>query len=136
MTAQPRTFVLIHVFGTARDELDRHPLGRKTFTGWLREYTPFAQRRWGEIARVVDLMAEHGWQVVGSPYDCDLLLERELARGESEAELRRLEIWDRVTQLASPDDDGHALWDEHPESRVPPPRRRRRVRRPPTRKEE
>ncbi len=136
MTVQARTYVLIHVFGTARDELDRHPLDRKTFTGWLREYAPFAQKRWGEIARVVDILAEHGWRMVGSPYDCDLLLERDSARTDAEEELRRLEVYDRVRELSSPDDDGHPLWAEHPEGRTLPPRRRRRVRRPPSREGE
>lgn len=136
MSAQPRTYVLIHVFGTARDELDRHPMGRKTFTGWLREYMPFAQKRWGEIARVVDLLSEHGWHMVGSPYDCDLLLEKAEARADAEQELRRLEVWDRVVQLSSPDDDGQPVWAEHPEGKTTPPRRRRRVRRPPAREEE
>lgn len=136
MAAQPRTYVLIHVFGTARDELDRHPLDRKTFTGWLREYAPFAQKRWAEISRVVEILSEHGWRMVGSPYDCDLLLERDAAQPDSEQELRRIEVWDRVRELASPDDDGHVLWAEHPEGRAGPPRRRRRVRRPPTREEE
>ena len=135
-TTQTKTYVLIHVFGTARDELDRHPLERKTFTGWLREYTPFAHKRWVEIANVVDMMAEHGWHMIGSPYDCDLLLERDLIRGDAEQELRRLEVWDRVRDLASPDDDAHSLWAEHPEGRQQPPRRRRRVRRPPTREED
>src|SRR5438067_1743433 len=84
MATQTKTYVLIHVFGTARDELDRHPLERKTFTGWLREYTPFAHKRWVEIANVVDMMAEHGWHMIGSSYDCDLLLERDLIRGDAE----------------------------------------------------
>jgi hypothetical protein len=74
--------------------------------------------------------------MVGSPYDCDLLLERDMARADAEQELRRLEVWDRVRDLASPDDDGHSLWSEHPEGRQQPPRRRRRVRRPPTREED
>lgn len=134
MTARPQTYLLIHVFGTARDELDRHPLERKTFTGWLRAYLPFAQQRWNEISRVADILIEHGWHMVGSPYDCDLLLEKDAARAESEQELRRLEVWDRVMQLASPDDEGRPLWSEHPEGR-PAPRRRRRVKRPPTREE-
>lgn len=135
VNARARTYVLIHVFGTARDELDRHPLERKTFTGWLRAYVPFAERRWSEIARVVDILAEHGWKTIGSPYDCDLLVEKETSRTDAEQELRRLEVWDRIVQVASPDDDGHPLWAEHPEGR-PMPRRRRRVRRPPTREEE
>ncbi len=135
MTGRSRTYILIHVFGTARDELDRHPLERKTFTGWLRAYAPFAQQRWNEISRVVEMLGEQGWQSIGSPYDCDLLLEKDATLADAEADLRRLEVWDRVVQLASPDDDGSPLWAEHPEGR-PAPRRRRRVKRPPTREEE
>lgn len=131
-----RTYALVHVFGTARDEMDRHPMDRSTFTGWLREYAPFAERRLAEMARVADLLTEHGWRMVGSPYDCDILLEREVSRDEAERELRRLEIWDRLAAMASPADDGHPLWAEHPEGKSAPPRRRRRVRRPPAREQD
>jgi len=37
--------------------------------------------------------------------------------------------------VASPDDDGHSIWTEHPEGKPAPPRRRLRVRRPPTREQ-
>ena len=129
------TFVLIHVFGTVRDELDRSDRGKKTYSGWLREFVLDTPQRLTEIARLLDLLSEQGWKQVGSPYDCDVMLERSVPREVAEQELRRAEIWDRLVKAASPDDDGHVVWSEHPEGRTAPPRRRRRVRRPPTREQ-
>ncbi len=129
------SFLLIHVFGTVRDELDRADRGKRTYSGWLREYVSDGAQRLTEIARLLDLLTENGWRVIGSPYDCDVMLQRELGREGAEQELRRAEIWDRLVKVASPDDDGHAIWDEHPEGRPVSPRRRRRVRRPPTREQ-
>lgn len=128
------TFILIHVFGTLRDELDRADRGKKTYSGWLREFVQDTPRRLTEIARLIDLLTENGWRVAGSPYDCDVMLERAVTRESAEQELRRAEVWDRLVQVASADDDGHVVWSEHPEGR-PTPRRRRRVRRPPTREQ-
>jgi hypothetical protein len=132
--AEP-TFILIHVFGTVRDELDRSDRGKKTYSGWLREFVLDTPQRLTEIAKVLDLLSEQGWKQVGSPYDCDVMLERSVTREVAEQELRRAEIWDRVAKVASPDDDGHVVWSEHPEGRPTQPRRRRRVRRPPTREQ-
>ncbi len=129
------SFILIHVFGTVRDELDRADRGKRTYSGWLREYVTDNAGRLTEIARLLDLLTENGWRVIGSPYDCDVMLERELGREAAEQELRRAEFWDRVVKVASPDDDGHAIWHDHPEGRPAGPRRRRRVRRPPTREQ-
>lgn len=126
------TYVLIHVFGTVRDELDRADRGKKTYSGWLRDFVSDTPQRLTEIARLLDLLSEQGWKQVGSPYDCDVMLERSVTREIAEQELRRAEIWDRLMKVASPDDDGHLVWHEHPEGK-PTPRRRRRVRRPPTR---
>jgi hypothetical protein len=64
-----------------------------------------------------------------------MMLEREISRQTAEEELRRAEVWDIVVRLASPDDDGHVIWREHPEGKPTTPRRRRRVRRPPTREQ-
>lgn len=128
------TFILIHVFGTLRDELDRADRGKKTYSGWLREFVQDTPRRLTEIARLIDLLTENGWRVAGSPYDCDVMLERAVTRESAEQELRRAEVWDRLVQVASADDDGQVVWREHPEGR-PTPRRRRRVRRPPTREQ-
>jgi hypothetical protein len=130
------TFILMHAFGTLRDELDRSDRGKRTYSGWLRQFaapdeTP---KKLMEIARLIDLLTENGWKITGSPYDCDVMLERAVSREGAEQELRRAEIWDRLVQVASPDDDGHIVWREHPEGR-PSPRRRRRVRRPPTREQ-
>lgn len=129
------TYILIHVFGTVRDELDRSDRGKKTYSGWLREFVTDTPQRLGEIARLLDLLSEQGWKLIGSPYDCDVMLEREATREVVEQELRRAEIWDRLVKVASPADDGHAVWRDHPEGRPPAPRRRRRVRRPPTRED-
>lgn len=129
------SFVLIHVFGTLRDELDRSDRGKRTYSGWLRDFVADAPPRLTEIARLIDLLSENGWGVTGSPYDCDVMLERSVPREVAEQELRRAEIWDRLVQVASPDDDGHIVWRDHPEGRPAPPRRRRRVRRPPTREQ-
>ncbi len=129
------TFILIHVFGTVRDELDRSDRGKKTYSGWLREFVLDTPQRLTEIARLLDLLSEQGWKLVGSPYDCDVMLERTVPREVAEQELRRAEIWDRLVKVASPDDDGHVVWSEHPEGRPASPRRRRRVRRPPTREQ-
>ncbi len=128
-------YVLIHVFGTVRDELDRAESGKRSYSGWLRRFVAETPPRITEIARLVDLLGEHGWKLSGSPYDCDVMLERPVARELAEQELRRAEIWDRLVKVASPDDDGHAVWREHPEGRTGAPRRRRRVRRPPTREQ-
>ena len=128
-------YILIHVFGTVRDELDREdPETRKrSYSTWLREYVSEQPQRLTEIARLLDLLTENGWRVIGSPYDCDVMLEREVSRQTAEEELRRAEIWDRLVRIASPDDDGHVIWREDPEGKPAAPRRRRRVRRPPTR---
>ena len=129
------TYILIHVFGTVRDELDRGDRGKRTYSGWLREYVTDTPQRLTEIARLLDLLTENGWKVVGSPYDCDVMLQREVSRDQAEQDLRRAECWDRLVKVASPDDDGHVIWREHPEGRPAGPRRRRRVRRPPTREQ-
>src|SRR5438094_9723048 len=129
------TYILIHVFGTVRDELDRADRGKRTYSGWLREYVADTPRRLTEIARLLDLLTENGWKVVGSPYDCDVMLERDVSRGQAEQDIRRAEFWDRLVQIASADDDGHIVWREHPEGAPSRPRRRRRVRRPPTREQ-
>jgi len=63
------------------------------------------------------------------------MLERSVDRQAAEQELRRAEVWDRLVRVSSPDDDGHAIWRDHPEGRPSGPRRRRRVRRPPTREQ-
>ena len=129
------SYILIHVFGTVRDELDRADRGKRTYTGWLREFVAETPQRLTEIARLVDLLTENGWSVSGSPYDCDVMLERSVDRQIAEQELRRAEVWDRLVKVSSADDDGHAIWREHPEGRPAGPRRRRRVRRPPTREQ-
>ncbi len=129
------TYILIHVFGTVRDELDREDRGKKTYSAWLREYVSEQPQRLTEIARLLDLLSENGWRLVGSPYDCDVMLERETTRTAAEEDLRRAEVWDRLVRVASPDDDGHVIWREHPEGRPLSPRRRRRMRRPPTREQ-
>ena len=129
------TYILIHVFGTVRDELDREDRGKRTYSAWLREYVSEQPQRLTEIARLLDVLTENGWRVIGSPYDCDVMLEREISRQTAEEELRRAEVWDIVVRLASPDDDGHVIWHEHPEGKPAAPRRRRRVRRPPTREQ-
>jgi hypothetical protein len=130
-------YILIHVFGTVRDELDRDdPETRKrSYSAWLREYVSEQPKRLTEIAWLLDHLTENGWRVIGSPYDCDVMLEREVSRQTAEEELRRAEVWDRLVRIASPDDDGHVIWREHPEGKPASPRRRRRVRRPPTREQ-
>ena len=133
--ASSATYILIHVFGTVRDELDRADRGKRTYSGWLREYVADTPRRLTEIARLVDLLTENGWKVVGSPYDCDVMLERDVSRVQAEQDIRRAEFWDRLVQIASADDDGHVVWKDHPEGAPSRPRRRRRVRRPPTREQ-
>lgn len=129
------SYILIHVFGTVRDELDRADRGKRSYSGWLREFVAETPQRLTEIARMVDLLTENGWSVSGSPYDCDVMLERSVDRQTAEQELRRAEVWDRLVRVSSADDDGHAIWREHPEGRPATPRRRRRVRRPPTREQ-
>ncbi len=129
------SFVLMHVFGTVRDELDRADHGKRTTSAWLREYVTETPQRLTEIARLLDLLSENGWKAVGSPYDCDLMLERAVTRDVAEQELRRAEMWDRLVKVASPDDHGQVVWREHPEGAARGPRRRRRVRRPPTREQ-
>jgi hypothetical protein len=133
--ASSATYILIHVFGTVRDELDRADRGKRTYSGWLREYVSETPKRLTEIARLVDLLTENGWKVVGSPYDCDVMLERDVSRDQAEQDIRRAEFWDRLVQIASADDDGHIVWKDHPEGAPSRPRRRRRVRRPPTREQ-
>ena len=128
-------YILIHVFGTVRDELDREDKGKRTYSAWLREYVSEQPQRLTEIARLLDLLSENGWRQIGSPYDCDVMLQRDQSRATAEEELRRAEVWDRLVRVASPDDDAHTLWHEHPEGRPTQPRRRRRVRRPPTREQ-
>ncbi len=129
------SFLLIHVFGSVRDELDRSDRGKKTYSGWLREFVSDTPQRLIEIARLLDLLSEQGWKMVGSPYDCDVMLERAFAPEVAEQDLRKAEIWDRLVKVASPDDDGRVIWREHPEGKPAAPRRRRRVRRPPTREQ-
>lgn len=129
------SFILVHVFGNVRDELDRSDRGKKTYSGWLREFVTDTPQRLTEIARLLDLLSEQGWKMVGSPYDCDVMLERAQTREVAEQDLRRAEVWDRLAKVASPDDDGHVIWAEHPEGKPAAPRRRRRVRRPPTREQ-
>jgi hypothetical protein len=129
------TYILIHVFGTVRDEIDRADRGKRTTSGWLREYVAETPQRLTLIARLLDLLTENGWKIVGSPYDCDVMLEKDATRGQAEDEIRRGEFWDLLVRVASPDDDGHIIWREHPEGRPAAPRRRRRVRRPPTREQ-
>jgi len=127
------TYILIHVFGTFRDEVDREGRGKQTHSGWLREYVTETPQRLTEIARLLDLLTENGWKVVGSPYDCDVMLQRDVTREQAEQDIRRAEFWDRLVRVASADDDGHIVWREHPEGEpTRPRRRRRRVRRPPT----
>jgi hypothetical protein len=130
-------YILIHVFGTVRDELDREdPATRKrTTSAFLRDYVAEQPQRLTRIARLLDMLSENGWRQIGSPYDCDVMLQRDVSRTTAEQELRRAEIWDLVVTVASPDDDGHTVWTEHPEGRPASPRRRRRVRRPPTREQ-
>jgi len=129
------TYILIHVFGTFRDEVDREGRGKRTHSGWLREYVAETPQRLTEIARLLDLLTENGWKVVGSPYDCDVMLQRDVTRTQAEEEIRRAEFWDRLVRVASADDEGHIVWREHPEGQPSGPRRRRRVRRPPTREQ-
>jgi hypothetical protein len=133
--AASSTYILIHVFGTVRDELDRADRGKRTYSGWLREYVADTPKRLTEIARLLDLLTENGWKVVGSPYDCDVMLERDVSRDQAEQDIRRAEFLDRLVQIASADDDGHIVWRDHPEGSPSRPRRRRRVRRPPTREQ-
>ncbi len=129
------SFILMHAFGTLPDELDRSDRGKRTYSGWLRQFVADTPSRLTEIARLIDLLTENGWKITGSPYDCDVMLEREVSRQTAEEELRRAEVWDRLGRIASPDDDGHVIWREHPEGKPSAPRRRRRVRRPPTREQ-
>jgi hypothetical protein len=129
------TYILIHVFGTVRDELDRADRGKRTYSGWLREYVADTPKRLTEIAYLLDQLTENGWKVVGSPYDCDVMLERDVSRDQAEQDIRRAEFWDRLVRVASADDDGHIVWRDHPEGAPSKPRRRRRVRRPPTREQ-
>ena len=129
------SYILIHVFGTVRDELDREDKGKRTYSAWLREYVSEQPQRLTQIARLLDLLSENGWKQIGSPYDCDVMLQRDVSRTTAEEELRRAEVWDRIVKVASPDDDGHSIWTEHPEGKPAPQRRRRRVRRPPTREQ-
>ena len=96
------TYILIHVFGTVRDELDREDRGKRTYSAWLREYVSEQPQRLTEIAWVVDHLTENGWRVIGSPYDCDVMLDREISRQTAEEELRRAEVWDRLVRIASP----------------------------------
>ena len=135
-SAAAPSYILIHVFGTVRDELDRADRGKRSYSGWLREFVSDTPQRLTEIARLVDLLTENGWSLAGSPYDCDVMLERAVDRANAEQELRRAEVWDRLLQVCSADDDGHAIWREHPEGKPSRPRRRRRVRRPPTSREQ
>ena len=135
MVATSPTYILIHVFGTVRDEIDRGDRGKRTTSGWLREYVAETPKRLTEIAWLLDHLTENGWKVVGSPYDCDVMLERDVSREQAEQDIRRAEFWDRLVQIASADDDGHIVWRDHPEGQPSRPRRRRRVRRPPTREQ-
>lgn len=126
------SFILIHVFGNVRDELDRSDRNKKTYSSWLREFVSDTPKRLTEIAWLLDHLSEQGWKMVGSPYDCDVMLEMPRSRELAEQDLRRAEVWDRLAKVASPDDDGNVIWAEHPEGKPAAPRRRRRVRRPPS----
>ena len=44
------SYILIHAFGTLRDELDRADRGKRTYSAWLREYVEDTPRRLTEIA--------------------------------------------------------------------------------------
>ena len=44
------SYILIHVFGNVRDELDRSDRGKKTYSGWLREFVTDTPQRLTEIA--------------------------------------------------------------------------------------
>src|SRR2546427_11254757 len=131
VTMATPTYILIHVFGTVRDELDGADRGKRTYSGWLREYVADTPKRLTEIARLLDLLTENGWKVVGSPYDCDVMLERDVSRDQAEEDIRRAEFWDRLVQIASADDDGHIVWREHPAGPPSKPRRRPRGPQPP-----
>src|SRR5438445_10960941 len=108
------SYILIHVFGTVRDELDRADRGKRSYSGWLREYVADTPQRLTEIARLLDLLTENGWKVVGPPYDCDVMLEREVSRDQAEQELRRAEFWDRLVRVGSADAAGHGIAQAHP----------------------
>ncbi len=54
------SYILIHVFGTVRDELDREDKGKRTYSAWLREYVAEQPQRLTEIARLLDLLSENG----------------------------------------------------------------------------
>ncbi|TMF61907.1 MAG: hypothetical protein E6I14_08125 [Chloroflexi bacterium] len=62
MASSP-TFILIHVFGTVRDELDRADRGKRTYSGWLRQYVAETPKRLTEIAYLLDQLTENGWKV-------------------------------------------------------------------------
>ena len=49
------TYILIHVFGTVRDELDREDRGKRTYSAWLREYVSEQPQRLTEIARLLEI---------------------------------------------------------------------------------
>ena len=55
------TYILIHVFGTVRDELDREDPGKRkhTYSAWLREYVAEQPQRLTQIARLVDVLTEN-----------------------------------------------------------------------------
>src|ERR1700682_6828031 len=78
------TYILIHVFGTVRDELDREDKGKRTYSAWLREYVANQPQRLTQIARLLDLLSENGWRQIGSPYDCDVMLQRDVSRTTAE----------------------------------------------------
>src|SRR5205823_12238407 len=93
------SYILIHVFGTVRDELDRADRGKRSYSGWLREFVADTPQRLTEIARLVDLLTENGWSLVGPPYDCDVRPERAIDRATAAEEPRRADGWDRLLQV-------------------------------------
>ena len=56
------TYVLIHAFGTLRDELDRADRGKRTYSAWLREFVEETPKRLTEIAWLIDHLSENGWR--------------------------------------------------------------------------
>src|SRR5207247_10489490 len=95
------SYILIHVFGTVRDELDREDKGKRTYSAWLREYVSEQPQRLTEIARLLDLLSENGWRQLGSPYDCEVMLPRDRPRAAAAAEPRRARMSERSVTCGS-----------------------------------
>src|SRR2546423_13967466 len=112
--ASSSTYILIHVFGTVRDELDRADRGKRTYSGWLREYVSETPKRLTEIARLVNHLTENGRKGVGSPYDRDVMLERDVSRDQAEQDIRRAHFWGRRLPDAPADHDRHPRWRDPP----------------------